>query len=328
LLVERAWIDDGDGWAATAPDGLLALLAAPEPPAAWVHVDSVDLMADAARQAGVPESAVRRAVAGGIGPDPRHPQLRRLPGGGQYLVAATLGYDPGTRAVRTGTWAALVVEDVTITAEEGTAGLLDEVLEHLADPERLPQDRGHHVFGAVLLALVHRAGEVESGIGGAVAEVERLVFTPGTPDPAETVYDLKREVAEARRGLVPLLAALPELVAEQEDSQRETRTMRWLRRLDTALGKVDTHLDAHDALLADLLQVHLSRVSVRQNEDMRTIAAWAAIIAVPTLVAGVYGMNFEHMPELHWLLGYPLAVLLMAGAAGVLYGLFRRSRWL
>ncbi len=326
--MESAWVHGDDGWTATPPDGLLALLAAPEPPAAWVHVDSVDLLADAARQAGVPESVVRRSVEGGGLGDARRPQLRRLPGGGRYLVSPTLVYDDRTRDVRTGTWAALVVDEVTITAEEGDTGLLAEVLEHLADPAHLPQDRGSHVFAAVLMTLVGRAAAVEAGVGEAVADVERVVFTPGADDPAEVVYDLKREIAEARRGLVPLLATFPELVAEQEDSQRETRTMRWLRRLDTSLTKVDRHLDAHDALLGDMLSVHLSRVSVRQNEDMRKISAWAAVIAVPTLVAGIYGMNFDHMPELHWLLGYPFALALMAGAATVLFRLFKRSRWL
>ncbi|WP_158609485.1 CorA family divalent cation transporter [Cellulomonas triticagri] len=326
--MESAWVQGGDGWTATPPDGLLALLAAPEPPAAWVHVDSVDHLAEAARQAGLPESVVRRAVEGGLSDDPRHPQVRKLPGGGQYLVSPTLAYDGRTRDVTTGLWAALVVDDVTITAEEGGTGLLDDVLEHLADAERLPQDSTHQVFAAALMALVHRASAVEVGIGEAVADVEQQVFTPGTPDPAEVVYDLKREIAEARRALVPLLAVLPELISEEEDARRETRTMRWLRRLDTALGKVDRHLDGHDALLGDMLSVHLSRVSVRQNEDMRKISAWAAIIAVPTLVAGIYGMNFDHMPELHWLAGYPLALVLMAGAATVLFRLFKRSRWL
>ncbi len=74
--------------------------------------------------------------------------------------------------------------------------------------------------------------------------------------------------------------------------------------------------------------MHLSRVSVRQNEDMRKISAWAAIIAVPTLIAGVYGMNFDHMPELHWLVGYPASIVLMGAAAGLLFRLFKRSGWL
>src|SRR6478736_5834153 len=283
--VERAWVHQGDGWAETDPDGLLALLAAPEPPVAWVHVDSLDLLADAARQAGVPESVVHRAVAdhGPAAPgDPRRPQLRRLPGGGRYLVSPTLAYDGSTRDVTTGVWAALVGRAVTITAEEGPGALLADVRDHLGEGDHLPQDRESHVFAAVLMALVRRAGDVEMGIGEAVAE----------------------------------------------DEQRETRTMRWLRRLDTVLTKVDRHLDAHDALLGDMLSVHLSRVSVRQNEDMQKISAWAAIIAVPTLIAGVYGMNFDHMPELHWLLGYPASIVLMGAAAGLLFRLFKRSGWL
>ncbi|WP_217614179.1 CorA family divalent cation transporter [Cellulomonas sp. GbtcB1] len=329
--MERAWVHQGDGWAETDPDGLLALLAAPEPPVAWVHVDSLDLLADAARQAGVPESVVHRAVAdhGPAAPgDPRRPQLRRLPGGGRYLVSPTLAYDGRTRDVTTGVWGSLEVEGVTITAEEGPGALLDDVREHLAEGDHLPQDRESHVFAAVLMALVRRAGDVEMGIGEAVADVEQLVFSPQADDPAEVVYDLKREIGEARRALVPLLSAFPDLVAEQEDAQRETRTMRWLRRLDTVLTKVDRHLDAHDALLGDMLSVHLSRVSVRQNEDMRKISAWAAIIAVPTLIAGVYGMNFDHMPELHWLVGYPASIVLMGAAAGLLFRLFKRSGWL
>ncbi len=326
--MESAWVHGGDGWTATEPGGLLHLLAAPEPPAAWVHVDSVDQLADAARRAGIPESVVRRSVAeGGLG-DARHPQLRRLPGGGQYLVSPTLAYDPRTRDVRTGIWAALVVDDVTVTAEEGPGALVHDVLDRLGGTEHLPQEAAGHVLAAALMALVHRAGEVEAGIGEAVADVEQVVFTPQAHDPAEVVYDLKREIAEARRALVPLLAAFPELVAEQEDSRRETRTMRWMRRLDTALSKVDRHLDSHDALLGDMLSVHLSRVSVRQNEDMRKISAWAAIIAVPTLIAGVYGMNFDHMPELHWLVGYPAALVVMGGAASGLYRQFRRAGWL
>jgi len=224
-----------------------------------------------------------------------------------------------------------VVDEVTLTAEEGPARLLDEVLEHLTDGDHLPQDPGSQVFASVLTALVGRAGDIEVGIGEAVADVEQIVFSRGAhggDDPAQLVYDLKREIGEARRALVPLLATFPELVAEQEDSYRESRTMRWLRRLDVTLSKVDRHLDSHDALLGDMLSVILSRVSVRQNEDMRKISAWAAIIAVPTLIAGVYGMNFRHMPELSWLVGYPLSIVLMSGAAYGLFRLFKRSGWL
>lgn len=323
-----------DGWQQIDPDSLLPRLAGVEPPAAWVHVDSIAALADAARQAGIPESVVRRSVAVPGDRHPRRAQLRKLPGGGRFLLSQTLHWDAETRDVTTGVWATLVVDDVTLTAEEGPAGLLDDVLERLSGDEHLPEQPGWQVFASTLIALVGRASDVEIGIGDAVADTEQVVFGTGaTDDPAEVVYDLKREIAEARRALVPLLAAFPELIADTEESNDSrhgaaTRTMRWMRRLDTALDKVDRHLDSHDDLLGDMLSVYLSQVSVRQNNDMRKISGWAAIIAVPTLIAGIYGMNFRHMPELHWLVGYPASLVLMAGAAFVLFRLFKRSGWL
>ncbi|WP_263121037.1 CorA family divalent cation transporter [Cellulomonas fimi] len=334
--MENAWVHGTEGWHEIAADGLLPRLAGAEPPAAWVHVGALDELADAARQAGIPESAVRRSVDVPGARRPRRAQLRKLPGGGRFLLSPTLHWDADTQDVSTGWWACLVVDDVTLTAEEGPADLLHDVLERLAGDEHLPEQPGTQVFAAALIALVGRAADVEVGIGEAVADTEAVIFGPrATGDPAQVVYDLKREIAEARRSLVPLLAAFPELIADSEESAETrhargtaTRTMRWMRRLDTALDKVDRHLDSHDALLGDMLSVYLSQVSVRQNEDMRKISAWAAIIAVPTLIAGIYGMNFRHMPELHWLAGYPLSLVVMAGSAFVLFRLFKRSGWL
>ena len=87
-------------------------------------------------------------------------------------------------------------------------------------------------------------------------------------------------------------------------------------------------LTGHDELLRDMLSAHLAQVSVRQNEDTRKISAWAAMIAVPTLIVGIYGMNFHHMPELTWTFGYPLALAVMAGICWWLYRAFRKSGWL
>ena len=87
-------------------------------------------------------------------------------------------------------------------------------------------------------------------------------------------------------------------------------------------------IDALDDLLTGVLTANLAQVGVRQNEDMRKISAWVAIIALPTLVAGIYGMNFDHMPELGWQLGYPFALALMAIGSGTLFVLFRRRDWL
>jgi magnesium transporter len=92
--------------------------------------------------------------------------------------------------------------------------------------------------------------------------------------------------------------------------------------------RVDEVIDSLDALLSTAFDAHLARISVDQNEDMRKISAWVAIAGVMTVVAGVYGMNFEHMPELGWDLGYAWALGLMAALSGGLYAIFKRSGWL
>jgi magnesium transporter len=124
------------------------------------------------------------------------------------------------------------------------------------------------------------------------------------------------------------MAALPELEAQTEEDRPRRRAWDWLARVQATVDRLDRHLVGHDELLRDMLNVHLAQVSVRQNEDMRKISAWAAMITVPTLIAGIYGMNFRHMPELTWPVGYPLAILLMAGVCWLLYRAFRRSGWL
>jgi magnesium transporter len=91
---------------------------------------------------------------------------------------------------------------------------------------------------------------------------------------------------------------------------------------------VADHVESYDGLLSDILSAHLTRVSVQQNSDVRTISAWVAIIAVPTMIAGIYGMNFEHMPELRWRYGYAMALGVMVVACGLLYRGFKRSGWL
>ncbi|GAA3142148.1 hypothetical protein GCM10017687_68710 [Streptomyces echinatus] len=87
-------------------------------------------------------------------------------------------------------------------------------------------------------------------------------------------------------------------------------------------------VEALDRLVSDILSAHLAQMSVRQNDDMRKISAWAAMAAVPTMIAGIYGMNFDHMPELHWLWSYPVVILVMAGLEVVLHRLFKRRGWL
>ncbi|MGN8246264.1 magnesium and cobalt transport protein CorA [Cellulomonas soli] len=305
------------------------------PRARWIALDDSEDLLAAARRHGLDDATITFLEHHGPGSrwtGGRHTtraRVERAPGGALLLVVPTLAYVDVGHDVLTGSLACLVTDHVVLTAESGPGRVTDLAFERLTHGPPVPDDGPRQVLAAVVLALVARATDVEVALGEAVAEAERTLFGPEHPaDPLQLIYGLKREIAEARRALGPVTSVVPELVAEAEDARSRRTVHPWLPRVQAAVDRVDHHLDTHDSLLADLLEVHLAQVSVRQNEDMRKISAWAAMIAVPTLVAGVYGMNFRHMPELTWPVGYPLAVGGMAVACLVLYGLFKRSGWL
>jgi magnesium transporter len=185
---------------------------------------------------------------------------------------------------------------------------------------------------AVLYGVVDRVVDdyvpVITGLDDDIREVELQVFSDADhANPVERIYKLKREVLEMQQATTPLLEPLQQL---------STRALPWVaadtreyfRDVDDHLRRVKEQVDTFSELLTSVLEANLTRVSVRQNEDMRKISAWVAIAAVPTMVAGIYGMNFEHMPELDKTWGYPAVLALIAIACGLLYRAFRRSGWL
>jgi magnesium transporter len=118
------------------------------------------------------------------------------------------------------------------------------------------------------------------------------------------------------------------LSSKQTGLPLDPRTQEYFRDVHDHLVRDAERIAGFDELLSNALQANVAQITMRDNQDMRRISAWVAIIAVPTMVFGLYGMNFEHMPELSWRVGYPLALLLMAGLCLALYGQFRRSGWL
>ncbi len=310
------------------------------PPAVptWVVVAGLDDLVPAAHAHGVDESTLEllaRRVRQ-LGDGDRRPaafaHVDRSPAGDVLMSTPTTWFDEATREVHTGEVTTVACGDLVLTAEVGGAGVLAQAAARLLAATPTPDTGPREVLAALLLTVLAQASEVEIGLGDAVAATEPRVFAIGHEDPSQRIYDLKREIAEARRALSPIAAALPELEAQAEDEPATKRRGRspwaWLPRTQATVDRLDNHLAVHDELLGAMLAAHLAQVSVRQNEDMRKISAWAAMITVPTLIAGIYGMNFQHMPELTWLAGYPAAIVLMAVACWLLYRGFRRSGWL
>jgi magnesium transporter len=185
--------------------------------------------------------------------------------------------------------------------------------------------------GAALHAIVDRVVDdyepVVDALDQAIREAEGEVFSPSRANPVERIYRLKRAVLELDAAVVPLLEPVG-LLASGAYPQVPEELRTYFRDVEDHLRRVATRVREYRDLLTSVLTANLTQFSVRQNEDVRRISAWAAIIAVPTAIAGIYGMNFEHMPELTWTFGYPLALILIAVLCAALYWRFRRIGWL
>jgi magnesium transporter len=138
---------------------------------------------------------------------------------------------------------------------------------------------------------------------------------------------LKRELAEMRRAVIPLKDPLSRFSTSAVRGV-DPESAPYFRDVADHLARVSETVDSLDMLLSSAFEAHLAQISLQQNDDMRRISAGAGLVLVPTLIAGVYGMNFTHMPELSWALGYPMALGLMVLSALVLWRFFKRSGWL
>jgi magnesium transporter len=198
---------------------------------------------------------------------------------------------------------------------------------------RLEQQRDLLCLGpaAVLYAIadhvVDTFVDVASAVEEDVDELEASVFSPQRTNDIGRLYQLKRELLQLRRAVSPLEMPLQILAETQIDVVPDAMRSYFGDVLDHAI-RVRDQVSALDELLTSILQASLARTSLADNEDTRKISAWAAMIAVPTLITGMYGMNFQYMPELHWRYGYPMIVLVIVLVCSMLYRGFKRNGWL
>jgi magnesium transporter len=244
-----------------------------------------------------------------------------------FLVLKTARYVDPTEVIQLGEVLVFIGEDFIITVRHGEASSLRPVREMLdADPERLRKGPGA-VLHAILDLVVDDYQPAIDGLETDIEEVEEQLFSGERVNPAERIYRLQREVLSFRKATAPLVEPIEKL-ARGHYALIHPEIRDYFRDVNDHLIRARDQLDAMRDLLSSSLQANLTQVGVRQNEDMRRISAWVAIIAVPTAIAGIYGMNFEDMPELRWGLGYPAALLAMAFICALLYRYFKRVGWL
>jgi magnesium transporter len=183
------------------------------------------------------------------------------------------------------------------------------------------------VMHAIADTVVDHYLEVTDLMATDIDAIEEVAFAPGHRTHIEPIYLLKREVVELRRSVNPLSTPFARLQTEHKDLiSKEVR--RYLRDVGDHHAHAADQIASYDENLSSLVQAALARVEMQQNTDMRKISAYAALLAVPTLIAGIYGMNFEYMPILKWHWGYPAVVIGMVIVCVLLYRNFRRRDWL
>ncbi|MGW1544390.1 magnesium and cobalt transport protein CorA [Streptomyces sp. NPDC002309] len=233
-----------------------------------------------------------------------------------------------SEVVNTGEIMVFVGQDFVITVRHGRHGSLGPLREELeADPHQLTKGPSS-VLHAVADHVVDEYLNVIDAVQADIEHVETDVFAENgaRADPGR-IYQLKRELLELKRAVVPLGRPLLEL-ADRPMRVVDPEIQAYFRDVSDHLMRATEQIAAFDELLNSILQAHLAQVTVAQNADMRKITAWAAIVAVPTMVCGAYGMNFDHMPELHWKYGYGMVIGVISVACLVLHRGFRRSGWL
>jgi magnesium transporter len=256
----------------------------------------------------------------------QRPKFEEYPGV-QFCVLKTVFYDEEKSLVSTGEIFCFIGEYFIVVVRHGdgaplknTRQILENNPEHLA---KGPYAVLHAVIDHVIDCYIDIAAELEAD----VVQVENDVFNERKKTNSAAIYFLKREIIEFRHAIDPLLSPLQKLASEGAAHVPNTLTPFFRDTLDH-LSRASDAAAALDSLLVSALQADMAHVQVQQNADMRKITSYVALASVPTMVAGIYGMNFDFMPELRWKFGYPLVVGSLVLLTAILYRKFKKSGWL
>ncbi|WP_326648778.1 MULTISPECIES: magnesium/cobalt transporter CorA [unclassified Streptomyces] len=246
-----------------------------------------------------------------------------------FVVLKPVVYEPQSDAVSTDELMVFIGDSFVVTVRHGESAPLHDVRLRMENEPEVLKHGPTAVLYAISDAVVDHYIDVVSELQVDLEELETEVFAPvgSTRNSAVRIYTFKRQVLEFRRAAAPLAAPMVRLASAGVPFVHK-HAQPFFRDVSDHLTRVNEQVEGLDRLLSDVLSAHLAQMGVRQNDDMRKISAWAAMVAVPTMVAGIYGMNFEHMPELRWVWAYPVVLLFMAGAVYGLFRLFKRRGWL
>jgi magnesium transporter len=283
----------------------------------------------------------------------QRPKLERY-GETLFVVLRSARYIDESETVEFGEIHAFVGPDFVVTVRHGRASMLDRVRKRLESMPELLRRGPEAILYAIMDQVVDDYAPVVAGLENDIDEIETEVFS-GNAGVSRRIYELSREVIEFQRGTAPLAGMLSSLI-EDSAERIDPEVRRYLRDVQDHAIRIIEHVAEFRELLNNILSVNLtlvglqqneevkalyeaaieqneevkalSEASIKQNDQVKRISAWAAILFAPTLVGTVYRMNFDYMPELHWTLGYPFALVLMLAVSVSLYVVFKRRGWL
>jgi len=255
----------------------------------------------------------------------QRPKLERY-GDTLLVVVKTACYIDPSEVIEVGELLIFVNPAFIVSVRHGK-GDLGPVRERLDAHPKLAEHGVGMVLYAILDHVVDGYEEAAEGVEIDIQEVERQVFSEDRDNPAERIYKLEREVLDFQAAVAPLGLVTGEIARGRYEVIPDSID-EYYRDVHDHVQRVSGRIAGFRELLGSALHANLTQVSVRQNEDMRKISAWVAIIAVPTAIAGIYGMNFDEMPELRWRFGYPAVLLVIVVICFFLYRRFKRAGWL
>jgi magnesium transporter len=270
----------------------------------------------------------------------QRPKLERY-GDTLFAVLRSARYLDDVEEVEFGEIHLFVGSNFVLTVRHSQAPDLAAVRRRMEDDAELLALGPEAVLYAILDSVVDGYAPVVAGMQNDIDEIETQVFS-GDPNVSRRIYELSGEVIEFQRAARPLLGMLEGLMAGFDKYSTDHELRRYLRDVADHATTVAERVDGFRQMLADILTVNatlvsqaqneemkrLSEASFTQNEEVKKVSAWAAILFAPTVIGTVYGMNFAHMPELHWVFGYPFALTLMLLVSTTLYLIFKRRGWL
>lgn len=297
---------------------------------AWIGLyrPSGEQLLSLARQFALHELAVEDAIVAH-----QRPKLERY-GDTLFVVLRPARYLDDAEEVDFGELHVFVGRDFVLTVRHSETPDLAVVRRRMESDPGLLARGPEAVLYAILDAVVDGYAPVVAGLQNDIDEIETEVFR-GEASVSRRIYELSREVVEFQRAARPLLRILDALVAGFEKHGIDEELRSYLRDVTDHATIVAERVDSFRQMLQDILTVNATLVTQAQNEEMKAqneevkkISAWAAILFAPTLIGTIYGMNFRRMPELHWYYGYPFALALMAAVCATLYLAFKRRGWL